>query len=346
MSITCLILSYLLCASTHDVDSRLQQCKEELQNIWLSSEGLSQTEMFVKASMLQAYIDSFTQQKSKEKQNTSAPKKKEQPTVTEVIDLPQRPEPAQKNTDTKSQKKPQEKTKKEPTKPQSLSSTTPKPATKEPVKNANPSAKKTTVEKHSSAKNKKKETQKKPSTSEPVKRTVVDSNKTSAPNIKKTATPSKVVLEEFNAPEPPKPPAIDPMYSHKIIQGNVLKKYGISNSTLPAPFNQKSGVTFMAPGNSPVFAPTSGTVVLCQTIYNNKLVIIQHHDNYFTAIFGLHHLSIQPQDTVAAGTVIGHLPTKKDALIYVEVRRNEEIVDPTDWLTKWWPSAKAPSKEV
>ena len=88
------------------------------------------------------------------------------------------------------------------------------------------------------------------------------------------------------------------------------------------------GVAIAAPRAAPVVAPADGRIVFARPFrgYGN-VVIIDHGRGWTSAITGLGAVSVKRGDAIAAGTVLGQVPTGGDTRISVELRRRGVPVD-------------------
>lgn len=300
-----------ICAeSLKSLEDKRQKCAKMLEQMPSPAPyTMTPLDHALKTRILQTYLSAFDKkilQKKKEcKENT------EKPTTPEKI------APSQKDQKKTEVAQPKKEAKETPTKKGNSSKVASAVKEKEKAKISQPQSQQSLAK--CAAKQ-----EIKPKVNQPLTTTKKTSN-----------TPSKITLEEVTPQPAPQPKEPKTPYTWKILDGNILKPFNTRNPTLPAPFNQSNGVTFTSTGGAPIFSPVSGTVVLIQTIYGNKLIILQHDKDLFTAIFGAHYVCVTQNDTISAGKVIGHLPQKKEALLYLEVRKNESIVDPTKWIKKW-----------
>jgi septal ring factor EnvC (AmiA/AmiB activator) len=98
----------------------------------------------------------------------------------------------------------------------------------------------------------------------------------------------------------------------------------------------RKGVEFGAPFGAPVRAVAGGRVRYAGWFRGyGKLVILDHGDQYFTVSGHLSETEVGPGDAVAAGETIGRVGdtgSLTGPLLYFEVRRGREPLDPRDWL--------------
>jgi septal ring factor EnvC (AmiA/AmiB activator) len=98
----------------------------------------------------------------------------------------------------------------------------------------------------------------------------------------------------------------------------------------------RKGVDFAADYGAPVRAVASGLVRHAGWFggYGN-LVILDHGDDHFSVSGHLGEIAVRPGDRVAAGQVLGTVGdtgSLAGPLLYFEVRRGREPLDPGDWL--------------
>ncbi len=98
----------------------------------------------------------------------------------------------------------------------------------------------------------------------------------------------------------------------------------------------RKGVDFAAQLGQPVHAVADGEVRYAGWFRGyGKLVIVDHGEQYFTVAGHLDEIRVQVGDPVRAGDVIGsagETGSLGGALLYFEIRRGSEALDPSDWL--------------
>ena len=98
----------------------------------------------------------------------------------------------------------------------------------------------------------------------------------------------------------------------------------------------RKGVDFEAPSGEPVRAVAGGEVRFAGWFRGyGKMLILDHGDQYFTVSAHLDELHVEVGDPVEAGTPIGTVGdtgSLSGPLLYFEIRRGGEPLDPTDWL--------------
>jgi septal ring factor EnvC (AmiA/AmiB activator) len=96
------------------------------------------------------------------------------------------------------------------------------------------------------------------------------------------------------------------------------------------------GVDFAAELGEPVHAVAEGEVRYAGWYRGyGKLVILDHGEQYFTVAGHLDEIRVQVGDAVQAGDVIGtagETGSLGGALLYFEIRRGSEALDPAEWL--------------
>lgn len=137
----------------------------------------------------------------------------------------------------------------------------------------------------------------------------------------------KKIVPEKKPPVSKKPKKKPGLYTHKIVQGSVLKSYGQTGKFLPDPMHQKSGIVFSCSPDATVYAPTTSEVVLVEKVYGRMACILKHHTNHYTALYGIEYILISENDTVQGGQPIGRLQSEKQALLYAELRQDESAKD-------------------
>ena len=98
----------------------------------------------------------------------------------------------------------------------------------------------------------------------------------------------------------------------------------------------RKGVDFAAQLGQPVHAVADGEVRYAGWFRGyGKLVIVDHGEQYFTVAGHLDEIRVQVGNPVRAGDVIGsagETGSLGGALLYFEIRRGSEALDPSEWL--------------
>ncbi len=132
-------------------------------------------------------------------------------------------------------------------------------------------------------------------------------------------------------PEPGKKISLDRhgKYEFLPVQGPVVSMYGH-----PSPNNPNGkGIVFTSRPQALVLSPIDGEILFSGPFrrYQN-LVIIKHHNNYYTLLAGLERLDAEVGKHVEAGEPIGLVPNKKNAPIYMELRAENDPINPQGWI--------------
>ena len=85
--------------------------------------------------------------------------------------------------------------------------------------------------------------------------------------------------------------------------------------------------------NAQVVSPFDGTVIFAGPFrgYGN-LIIIEHGGGYLTLLAGLNNFDVELGQLLLAGEPVGQMPTGEDAKLYVELRKDNQPIDPMAWM--------------
>ncbi|CAA6603982.1 Membrane-bound metallopeptidase [Rhodospirillaceae bacterium LM-1] len=113
-------------------------------------------------------------------------------------------------------------------------------------------------------------------------------------------------------------------------RGVIVTQYGEAND-LGAP---SKGISIETRPGAQVVAPYEGQIAYAGTFRSyGRLLIIEHGEGYLTLIAGLGRIDGAAGQTVVAGEPIGQMgETAAKAVLYVELRRNGQPVNPSPWL--------------
>jgi len=115
------------------------------------------------------------------------------------------------------------------------------------------------------------------------------------------------------------------------LSGRILQSYGSAQGR-----NETSkGLLIQARPGAAVTATYDGEVVYAGSFLNyGKMVIIRHSDDFHTLLAGLATLDVGPGEFLLEGEPIGAMGEKdSDARLYIELRKDNQPVDPAPWIT-------------
>ncbi len=93
------------------------------------------------------------------------------------------------------------------------------------------------------------------------------------------------------------------------------------------------GITIRTRNQAQVIAPFDGAVIFAGPFrgYGN-LIIIEHGDGYLSLLAGLQSMDVEVGQMLLAGEPIGQMPEDGDAKLYVEIRKDNQPIDPMAWI--------------
>ena len=80
-------------------------------------------------------------------------------------------------------------------------------------------------------------------------------------------------------------------------------------------------------------SPFDGTVIFAGPFrgYGN-LIIVEHGDGYLSLMAGLGNIGVDLGQMLLAGEPIGQMDNQQNAELYVEIRKNNQPINPTAWF--------------
>lgn len=93
------------------------------------------------------------------------------------------------------------------------------------------------------------------------------------------------------------------------------------------------GITIRTRNQAQVVAPFDGAVIFAGPFrgYGN-LIIIEHGDGYLSLLAGLQNMDVEVGQMLLAGEPVGQMPEDGDAKLYVEIRKDNQPIDPMAWI--------------
>lgn len=93
------------------------------------------------------------------------------------------------------------------------------------------------------------------------------------------------------------------------------------------------GITIKTRNQAQVIAPFDGSVVFSGPFrgYGN-LIIIEHGDGYLSLLAGLQSMDVEVGQMLLAGEPIGQMPSDGEAKLYLEIRKDNQPINPMAWI--------------
>lgn len=112
-------------------------------------------------------------------------------------------------------------------------------------------------------------------------------------------------------------------------RGDIITRYGeqkIKGVT-------SKGITVATRSNAQVIAPFDGSVIFAGPFrgYGN-MIIVEHSDGYLSLMSGLGNIDVELGQMLLAGEPVGQMPKQSKAELYIEIRKNNQPINPTAWF--------------
>jgi septal ring factor EnvC (AmiA/AmiB activator) len=94
------------------------------------------------------------------------------------------------------------------------------------------------------------------------------------------------------------------------------------------------GIIIKTRNMAQVTSPFDGSVIFAGPFrgYGN-MIIIDHGKGYLTLLAGLDSIDCDLGQMLLAGEPVGQMPDNQEAKLYVELRHNNQPIDPMKWYT-------------
>ena len=114
-------------------------------------------------------------------------------------------------------------------------------------------------------------------------------------------------------------------------KGEIITGYG---QELSKGVNSK-GIVIKTRESAQIIAPYDGSVIFSGPFkgYGN-LIIIDHGEGYVSLLAGMSLTDVQTGQMVLAGEPVGFMPDTDMAKLYMEIRKDQNPINPTPWLGK------------
>ncbi len=112
-------------------------------------------------------------------------------------------------------------------------------------------------------------------------------------------------------------------------KGDIISKYGEEK----ARGISSKGITIASRNQAQVISPFDGNVIFSGPFrgYGN-MIIIEHGDGYLSLLSGLETLNVELGQMLLAGEPIGQMPAKGASELYIEIRKNNQPINPAAWF--------------
>lgn len=94
------------------------------------------------------------------------------------------------------------------------------------------------------------------------------------------------------------------------------------------------GIIIKTRNMAQVTSPFDGSVIFAGPFrgYGN-MIIVDHGEGYLSLLAGLEDIDCELGQMLLAGEPVGQMPDSREAKLYVELRRNNQPIDPMKWYT-------------
>ena len=93
------------------------------------------------------------------------------------------------------------------------------------------------------------------------------------------------------------------------------------------------GITIATRENAQVISPFDGAVIFAGAFrgYGN-MIIVEHGEGYLSLMSGLGNINVELGQMLLAGEPVGLMPKENNAELYVEIRKDNQPINPTAWF--------------
>jgi septal ring factor EnvC (AmiA/AmiB activator) len=110
--------------------------------------------------------------------------------------------------------------------------------------------------------------------------------------------------------------------------GKLLQKFGIESRN-----ETSKGITIATRAGAQVTAPYDAEVLFTGPFMEyGKVVILRHSDGFHTLLAGIAKIDVSVGDFLLEGEPIGAMGDKENNRLYMELRLNNQPIDPTSWV--------------
>jgi len=112
-------------------------------------------------------------------------------------------------------------------------------------------------------------------------------------------------------------------------RGTIVTKYGEQKTKGVS----AKGITIATRQGAQVISPFDGTVIFAGPFrgYGN-MIIVEHGEGYLSLMSGLGNIDIELGQMLLAGEPVGKMANQPDTELYVEIRKNNQPINPAAWF--------------
>lgn len=112
-------------------------------------------------------------------------------------------------------------------------------------------------------------------------------------------------------------------------RGSIISRYGdqkVKGVT-------SKGLTIATRASAQVTSPFDGSVIFAGPFRSyGDIIIVEHGDGYLSLLAGLGRIDVELGQMLLAGEPVGVMPDKSNAELYVEIRKNNQPINPDAWF--------------
>ena len=113
------------------------------------------------------------------------------------------------------------------------------------------------------------------------------------------------------------------------VRGNIISQYGDQQNKGVS----SKGLTVATRLGAQVISPFDGTVVFAGPFRSyGDMIIVEHDGGYLSLMAGLGSIDVEVGQMLLAGEPIGRMPNSSKAELYVEIRKNNQPINPAAWF--------------
>ncbi len=112
-------------------------------------------------------------------------------------------------------------------------------------------------------------------------------------------------------------------------RGSIITRYGEQRVKGVS----SKGITIATRQNAQVISPFDGAVVFAGPFRGyGDMIIVEHGDGYLSLLAGLGNIDVELGQMLLAGEPVGQMPDDGTAELYVEIRKDNQPINPSAWF--------------
>ncbi len=135
--------------------------------------------------------------------------------------------------------------------------------------------------------------------------------------------------------ETPQQPVSSPLSLQQPVEGALIRRFGQTIIHPGEDRRRSKGLFWRTAANASVNSPTAGDIDYAGPIRGlDQVIILRANSGYRVVLTGLGRLNVKTGEHLEEGEPVGRMASERQSELYLELRRDTQVVDPLPWLKR------------